>query len=76
MSTNVWTKFKRLSERADLMIATVLSISGDNSIVKDLYDQEYTVIGSNIPVGNKCFILDGIIQNQAPSLPQSTDVIV
>jgi len=71
---NLWSQFKRLTSKSDLRVGEVIAISTSDNVSKliDIYGQTFIATGTSIDVGKKAFVKDGIIQQEAPSLPEYT----
>jgi len=71
MTTNVWTRFKRLFPGAPLQVGAVLSvdIQTGTSIVQLIGGGTLTVRGTGVAAGKKVFVRDGLIEGSAPDLP-------
>jgi hypothetical protein len=75
MSNNLWRAFKNLSDKSELTVAEVLSIGAETSELEDFHARKFVALGTGVAVGHKAFVKDGIIQGEAPSLPE-TEVFV
>ena len=71
MATNFWTRFQRLLPDSPVETATVVTVSPATgfSTVKTSAGGVMRVKGTGVAVGLMCFIRDGAIIGQAPSLP-------
>ena len=76
MAVNIWNRFKKLLPDSPLQIVTVNTINGDGtSSVATASGGALRVFGVGVAAGNKAYVKDGRILEEAPNLPHS-DVIV
>ena len=71
-TVNPWKRFINLLPGGGRAVGEVISISTatGTSIIELRNGVEISVRGVSVEVGLKCFIVDGQITGQAPSLPQ------
>jgi len=68
---NFWTRFAKLLPQSPLLIGTVLSIdfSSGASMVQLPGGGTLNVRGTDVAVGQKAFVRNGLIEGTAPDLP-------
>lgn len=70
MATNVFQRFKQLLPASPLLIVTVDTVNPDGtSTVMTAAGGSMRVFGDGVTAGNKAFVKDGRIEDEAPDLP-------
>lgn len=73
MTASTVNPFKRLQSvigAHSRIIATVYLVNNDGTSIVTLRDGTHVrVRGASVAASQKCFILDGVIQSEAPNLP-------
>lgn len=67
---NLWKTFEELLPKKKFIIGTVNSVDSGSgtSTITLLSGQQITVKGTEVSVGQRCLVQDGIIIQQVPSL--------
>lgn len=68
---NPWKRFIELLPGGSRAVGTVESVNTNGtSTVKLRNGSSIIALGTDVAVGDKCFIKDGVIVGKAPNLPQ------
>lgn len=68
-TVNPYKRFKELLGSNSKQIATVLATYSDGTSLVTVRGRNFTVRGTDVPVGGKAWIVNGDIISEAPDLP-------
>ncbi len=71
--SNLFTEFQKVFQDEPIKIGLVLSKSGNSSVLKDMYNKEFTAIGTSVDVDKRAIIMNGNIITEAPDFVESTE---
>ena len=67
---NLWTQFKALLPDSPLLVGTVLTAHSDNSVTVTLLGGGSMRVSGTGTEGQRVFIRNGVIEGEAPDLPE------
>lgn len=66
---SLWYEWWQLNRTPALMVGDVVAHENGHSVVKVHGGAEFKARGTSVAVGSTCYVKDGQVQGEAPSLP-------